>query len=39
MNGPFWLQMDENDVETFLGKAFAKMGVNSLDAKDFEIRA
>jgi putative DNA primase/helicase len=38
-NGAFWSQLDENDIEAFLGKSFEKMGANPLDAKDFEIRA
>lgn len=37
-NGAYWSQLDPDDVETFLGESYEKMGANPLDAKDFTIR-
>ena len=37
-NGAFWKEIDRKTLETFLGKAAAKMGTPTLEAEHFEFR-
>jgi len=36
--GTYWLFVDEDTIRSFLGKAAAKLGVNSLDAEAYDYR-
>ncbi|MGC5198956.1 hypothetical protein, partial [Aphanothece microscopica] len=38
-NGCYWKRMDRGELETFLGKAARKMGVNRIDAKECIFKA
>jgi putative DNA primase/helicase len=38
-NGAFWQLVDRNELETFLGEAGQKLGVDKITARDYEFKA
>ena len=37
-NGEFWQLLDRNELETFLGEASGRLGVDSITARDYEFK-
>ena len=37
-NGAYWSPLDEGDLQSFLGKAAEKLGIEKFDARDYEFQ-